>query len=434
MEDAFTKKHSRKEMVSIDLALEKLGFSKNNIHMTSFIKRETSIPANINRKLIETNTTSIPNSHIRPRHLSVPSNHRNSLHDSKNLSAFTDFKPIPSLNSQVFRSNPRESRKPSEQRSMSNLVAIKKSELNNEGINRNQISKLRSISHLDNEQVRNRSITESTSSIPIESHKLNIDPNPILIRKKSTKKLSQVQNVSLKFLKPTEPPKPGEITIIQEPHVQIAPLPPKIVREKPPSPVTPPPIIFREKPPKIPENLPEKHLTIPGKILPPPPRRVIVEKLPKIPGPPPDLIIERWLGYKRRIRRVIFRAPSPITLLPNPKNLVIEWSPPECVINKKKINLGVEIADPREYEKKYGSNLVDSSQLPDVVNEIELRPPADWSLAANGDANKPPKLVGDIEPLRLLSKSSIDIRDFLDKLKIFTTELDNLNQQNNFKK
>jgi hypothetical protein len=41
--------------------------------------------------------------------------------------------------------------------------------------------------------------------------------------------------------------------------------------------------------------------------LPPPPRKVITERLPQLPPLPQDIIIERWLGYDRRTRNVVFR-------------------------------------------------------------------------------------------------------------------------------
>lgn len=56
-----------------------------------------------------------------------------------------------------------------------------------------------------------------------EEHKLNVDPNPTVIRKKPTERAKYTQNVSLKYLKPPPPPKPGDITIEQEPDVQVPP-------------------------------------------------------------------------------------------------------------------------------------------------------------------------------------------------------------------
>lgn len=53
------------------------------------------------------------------------------------------------------------------------------------------------------------------------------------------------------------------------------------------------------------------------KVLPPPPRpprRMIVERFGSCPPKPPDVVIERWLPYRRTDRRKVFfeRAPTPL--------------------------------------------------------------------------------------------------------------------------
>ncbi len=215
-------------------------------------------------------------------------------------------------------------------------------------------------------------------------------------------------NVSLKFLKPPLPEKPGDITIIQEPDVQAAPEEPLRVVQKPPLPPTLPPRIFREKPPKPPVAIPTKYLTLPRKVLPPPPRQVIVERLPELPQLPPDIIIERWLGYKKRQRRVIFRPATPLKLLPVPKNVLIQWDSPDVVLTKEKISLGIEITDPVEYAAKNATNLVESNQLPPEVYAIE--PPAGLKLAANSDSNRLPSLIGEVDALRYLKEYLLNLQ------------------------
>ena len=143
--------------------------------------------------------------------------------------------------------------------------------------------------------------------IPIEQHKLNVDPNPQIIRKKPTQRTTYIQKVSLKYLKPPPAPRPGDIVIEQEQDVQAQPAPPLIVRQKPTQPSKPAPLVVRERPPQPPQPIGPKHITIPGKVIPPPPRKVITEKLPQMPPMPQDVIIERWLGYDRRTRNVVFR-------------------------------------------------------------------------------------------------------------------------------
>jgi hypothetical protein len=162
-------------------------------------------------------------------------------------------------------------------------------------------------------------------AIPLEQHKLNVDPAPTLIRKKPINKLEYIQNVSLRFLRPPHPPKTGDITIIQEADVQAPPAPPLHIMQRPPSPEELPSLIFRERPPKPPAPIAPRNLVIPGKIIPPPPRKVIVERLPQLPPKPQDIIIERWLGYKRRMRTVQFKPAPAIIAAPPPKNILIKW-------------------------------------------------------------------------------------------------------------
>ena len=144
---------------------------------------------------------------------------------------------------------------------------------------------------------------------------LNVDPNPIVIRKKPEERLTHVQNVSLKFLKPPQPEQPGDITIIQEPDRQEPPLPPLFIRQMPKPPVeNQNPIIYREKPPKVPNHIPEQTITIPGRVV-QRPRRVIVEQFAPKPPKPQPIIIERWLAYPKQTREVIYeQKPPPIFL------------------------------------------------------------------------------------------------------------------------
>lgn len=161
--------------------------------------------------------------------------------------------------------------------------------------------------------------------VPTEQHKLNVDPSPTLIRKKPTRRLEYIQNISLRFLRPPHPPKPGDINIVQEADVQAQPAPPLHITQKPPLPKDLPPLIFRERPPKPPASIEPRTIVIPGKIIPPPPRKVIVERLPSLPQKPQDIIIERWLGYKRRIRNVQFKPAPALVTAPAPKNVLIKW-------------------------------------------------------------------------------------------------------------
>ena len=357
-----------------DVSLEKLGFPLAGFPMTTKITPNDDFILNI-----KPNTT-----------LSMPrSRSMSSL--SKNYSKPSQI----NVSAEEFRSRSRLKKTIPAASKVDNNVNIIKQRTQSTDYQKEE-------KHVINSQflkTRSASLTNSNLRIPcmpIEHYKLNIDHDPIVINKKTDKKVNYVQNVSLKFLKPPLPDKPGDITIIQEHDIQSAPLPPKIVRQKPPLPPNPPPKIYREKPPKPPSPIPHKNFILPGKTIPPLPRQVITERLPTIPPPPPDIIIERWLGYKKRVRHVIFCPPPPLKLLPNPRNVVIEWESPNVVVNKQYINLGtVESVDPVEYVAKNASQLLASHDLPVDSYESDLQPPEGLNLAANSDHSKPLNLVGD---------------------------------------
>jgi hypothetical protein len=62
---------------------------------------------------------------------------------------------------------------------------------------------------------------DSATAVPAQN--LNVDPNPIVVRKKPIERVQYKQNVSLKLLKPPPPPPAGDIIVQQEPDVQAPP-------------------------------------------------------------------------------------------------------------------------------------------------------------------------------------------------------------------
>ena len=80
-----------------------------------------------------------------------------------------------------------------------------------------------------------------------------------------------------------------------------------MIRQQPARPETPEPLIIREQPPPLPPHIGRKVITISGKNLPPPPRKVIIERLAPLPSKPQSCVIERWLPYKQQTRRVILQ-------------------------------------------------------------------------------------------------------------------------------
>ena len=237
--------------------------------------------------------------------------------------------------------------------------------------------------------------------IPIEQHQLNVDPNPVLIKKKPAERLQYVQNVSLKFLRPPPPQQPGDITIVQESDVQAPAAPALHVTQKPALPLTPAPLVVRERPPRPPAPIAPRHITIPGKVVPPPPRKVIVERLPQIPAKPQDIIIERWLAYQRRTRNVHFQPAPALIPAPAPKNVLIQWDSPDVDVRQQFNFLGVQQADPAAYVATHGASLADASQLPREVAHFAT--PAGETLAVNSNSDELPALVGDVKALSLIN-------------------------------
>ena len=143
------------------------------------------------------------------------------------------------------------------------------------------------------------------------------------------------------------------------------------------------------------------HYVIPGKVLPPPPRKLIIEKFPQLPQPPQDIIVERWLGYGPRIRRVVFH-PTPRNQAPVLKNVIVEWESPKVALNRQFNNLGVTLTNPDEYITKYGSSLVDSSAIPEIARGI--KPNNGLMLAC--ESVPIVQFTGDVAALSLINKTN----------------------------
>ena len=159
------------------------------------------------------------------------------------------------------------------------------------------------------------------------------------------------------------------------------------------------PIVIRERPPEPPKAISPKVVTIPGKRMSPPPRRVIIEKQPPQPQTT-KVIVERWLPYEKQERRVIVQKPACETApAEKQKNLIIEWEPTQANTEKKIQILGVESADPNEYIAKYGPTLKTKSELPKFA--LNVKGPDGVDLDETSES-KDHRLVGDLEGLNLI--------------------------------
>lgn len=112
----------------------------------------------------------------------------------------------------------------------------------------------------------NRSEIENwIGPIPINEYPINVDDNPIIIKKEVKKKFEFNRKIFVKYLEPTtELSKPGDLVINQEASYRPPEAPPLIIYKVPELPATPEPIIIREKPPTPPPIPPQKIITIPG--------------------------------------------------------------------------------------------------------------------------------------------------------------------------
>jgi hypothetical protein len=204
----------------------------------------------------------------------------------------------------------------------------------------------------------------------------------------------------IRYLRPPTPPAPGEIVIKQEANILTQPAPPLVIRQQPPRPVTPEPLIIREAPPPAPLPVGRKLITISGKRIPPPPRKVVIERLAALPTKPQSVLIERWLPYAEVKRRVLFQAAPPDPIVCKPRTVIVQWEAPEVLVRKEFKDLGVIRANPAEYVQRYGSCLKTARELPSFV--LDIKPASGLVLAADHVPNLVHELVGDLHALSLI--------------------------------
>ncbi|CAF0766482.1 unnamed protein product [Brachionus calyciflorus] len=253
--------------------------------------------------------------------------------------------------------------------------------------------------------------------ISLDKYKLNIDPDPEVIHKKPLDKVRYTQDVSVRYLEPPSLPKPGDIIIRQLPNRQIAPAPPLVVRQTPPTPITPAPLVIRELPPTPPPKISEQLILIPGKVLPPPARKVVIERLPPIPPKPQQIFLEKWLPFKKQKRRVIYEKAEPDCVLPNPRNLIIQWDPPQVEINRRYKNLGVFKVDPVEYLNRHRSDLINHNEFISKARNIGI--PSNLIEKDSHQDLGEPELEGDIEALNLIDLDRVGLSNYRDLLNNF---------------
>ena len=249
--------------------------------------------------------------------------------------------------------------------------------------------------------------------LDLAQYALNEDSDPEIITKKASEIINYVQELAVRYLKPPTPPVPGDIVIIQESNIVTGPAPPLIVRQQPARAETPEPLIVREAPPQPPQKIGQKIITISGKRLPPPPRKVVIERFAAIPSKPQNVIIERWLPYGEVKRRVIFNKPTAADpVVAKPRNVIIQWEQPEVNVTQQVSYLGVVNANPTEYVERYGDSLKLSQNLPDFV--LNIATPPELTLAADYRQNSVHELEGEIEALKLIDLEKEGLGEYKD--------------------
>ena len=252
--------------------------------------------------------------------------------------------------------------------------------------------------------INKQEILKWRGEIPITQYIINEDSNPEVIRKKTQQQLLYEQEVAIRYLRPPTPPPPGEIIIKQENNIQSTPAPPLVIRQVPPRPETPAPLVVREAPPRPPVAVGQKVITISGKKLAPPPRKVVIERLAPLPSKPQAVMVERWLPYSESKRKVIFQKNQvPDQIVQKPRNVIVQWEAPEAQTKTIFKDLGVLRADPNEYVAKYGVSLLSYSQFPEVVKAFNLKAPSGTTFAHDLTIAPSLELEGDIDALNLIN-------------------------------
>jgi hypothetical protein len=246
------------------------------------------------------------------------------------------------------------------------------------------------------------------SKLPLESYRLNVDTNPTVISR-PTPSIEQTKNINFRLLK-APPQHAGAIVVHQEQDVQLPAAPPLHIQQRAKSPAPLPPQIIRERPPPIAPPLPEKHITVPGKILAPPDRQVIVERFAPMPPSPQEVTVEQWLESDPGTRNVVYRPAPPTPLAPNPKNVLIQWERPEVLVRDKFNFLGVKSVNPHIYASHFGQSLVDGSRIPPVPLPNGAR------LARESMGRKVPVLTGDVGALRGLDLDCYGLGEYKDQV------------------
>ena len=120
------------------------------------------------------------------------------------------------------------------------------------------------------------------------------------------------------------------------------------------------------------------------------------------------------LGYPKQRRNVVHqRSTNTVSSQAAVKNVIIDWETTGQAdrVQQKYNFLGVETADPIEYERRHGHELVETHRLPPFVNELNTKIPSGEVLASNVSQTEF-ILTGDVDALKLVDKNK-NLNDYL---------------------
>ena len=247
--------------------------------------------------------------------------------------------------------------------------------------------------------------------VPIEQYSLNKDSDPEIITKIKVNKLEYFQELAIRYLRPPSPPAPGEIIIQQRKNKIIPAAPPLVIRQVPARPLTPEPLVMREVPPQQPTLIGRKFIQISGKRLPPPPRKVVIERVAPLPSKPQSVIIERWIPYQPTKRRVIFQKSNQVDpVVVKPRNVIVQWDTPNVVVKKEFKYLGIIRVNPAEYVFRFRPALKMAKDLPQIA--LDIQTPQGLVLAADCEYNSHYELEGDLKALNLVNLEAAGLSEY----------------------
>lgn len=228
-------------------------------------------------------------------------------------------------------------------------------------------------------------------------------PNSAVMHKKPSKRIAYNQHITLKLTDS------NDIIVKKESDIQISHAQPLLLEQKPTEPVVKLPVeLLIERPSTPTKPIPPQIISMSPMIIPQSARKI--ERLPMLPTLPKVLIIERWLDYNERISQVRFIPVPEMEPLLKVKTTIIQWETPEIKLHREFKFEGVTSEVPGEYISRFGNDLLSTKNLPpEFVDKFDVPPGEKLGSHYLSDV---PKLIGDIEALKLVDLEENDLSQY----------------------